>query len=314
MTGSAVWRMMSMLVTMLSVAVLAGCVSPGAAAKPAEKPRAEKSTSAKAAAVVARVIAKPADGAWALVLEGALPSGPSGQAKALNVYIECRDGKWRQAFGESPAWNRAYHKVDASGLKFEGPALKGALAVTLNPDSWVPPEGKPVACTFDLDAKCDNQSVAGTFKGTCGTAAVRGPLSGAITPVSDTLAKSCAVNLNLEDVLMFGQEWKRRIQLAWSVRDGKPQPGKASADLSASGGRGTPTALDADTAGLALTPEALAGEFTFQVPDSKQVYRVRLSGIVVGTHVGGTFEGKGGDLVLKPGVFTGSIVPQAAGK
>jgi hypothetical protein len=41
---------------------------------------------------------------------------------------------------------------------------------------------------------------------------------------------------------------------------------------------------------------------------------VRLGGIVVGTHVGGTFEGKGGDAVLKPGVFTGSIVAQPAAK
>ena len=65
---------------------------------------------------------------------------------------------------------------------------------------------------------------------------------------------------------------------------------------------------------ITYTPCQYRFQDAFQVPDSKQVYRVRLSGTVVGTHVGGTFEGKGGDLVLKPGVFTGSIVPQAAGR
>ena len=315
MTASKTRRVMTALVTMamIGAAAIVGCTGKGPAGKPGEKSAAAKSATAKALSP-APAAARPPDGAWALVLEGALPAGIGGQTKALGVYLACRDGQWRQAFGESPAWNRASHKVDPAGLKFEGGALKGTLAVTLNPDQWVPPEGKPVSCKFDLDARFDNQSVAGTYKGTCGTTAVGGPLSGAVTPVSAALVKSCDVKVNLENVLTFGQEWKRRVQLAWSVRDGKPQPGKVSADLTASGGKGALTTLDADTSGLALTPEALTGEFSFQVPDSKQTYRVRLGGIVVGTHAGGTFEGKGGDAVLKPGVFTGAIVPQAAGR
>jgi len=306
------WHLMSMVAAALSAVVLAGCGGKGSAAKPVEQAPAPKAAPAKAAPPVAPAAAtKPVDGAWTLVLEGALPAGISGQAKALDVHLACREGQWRQAFGESPSWNRACHKADPAGLKFEAGALKGTLAVTLNPDQWVPADGKPVACTFVLDARFDNQSVAGVYKGTCGTGAVGGLLSGSITPSAAALITSCDVSLNLENVLAFGQEWKRRIQVAWSVREGKAQRGKVTADLSTSGGKGAPTTLDADTSGLALTPEALTGEFSFRVPDSKQTYRVRLGGIVVGAHVGGTFEGKGGDAALKPGVFTGAIVAQS---
>jgi len=45
------------------------------------------------------------------------------------------------------------------------------------------------------------------------------------------------------------------------------------------------------------------------VPTNKQAYAVSVRGIVVGRHVGGTFEGMADGTDVGPGVFTGALDP-----
>ena len=247
------------------------------------------------------------DGVYELTLAGALAGGTGGALEDLQVYVERRGGKWRQAFAQAPTWNQAYHKVDPGGLLLAGKAVKGNLKVTLQPDQWVPGDGAPVACTFTLDAQLADAKVAGRHKGTCGKKEVEGTVSGKVTPRDPSLYESCHVSLKLENLLAFGEDWKRRVELVFRRRDGASLIGTASVRLDPQ--TSDVTDLKVDTTTLALGPDAMTGKFVFLVPTNKQAYAVSVRGIVVGRHVGGTFEGMADGTDVGPGVFTGALDP-----
>lgn len=53
---------------------------------------------------------------------------------------------------EAPAWNRARHTLEASGLDITTERVRGELSITLNPDPWVPKPSVPRRITVYIDA------------------------------------------------------------------------------------------------------------------------------------------------------------------
>jgi hypothetical protein len=143
-----------------------------------------------------------ADAGYELVLEQA-----AGDGQPLSIFLSLQRGKVHAAFGVAETYNHRPHDVDASGLAWEGDRLAGEIAVTINPDFWVPADGKPVPCRYRIDAKRSGRRVAGHYTGTFGDEARSGEVAGNGVPIG-------------------GPERQRvRMQLYQALRRLAPRPG-----------------------------------------------------------------------------------------
>ena len=61
-----------------------------------------------------------------------------GDDHPLSVFLSFREGQVHAAFGVATTYNQRPHEVDASGLRWKDNRLTGDIAVTINPDFWVP--------------------------------------------------------------------------------------------------------------------------------------------------------------------------------
>ncbi len=104
--------------------------------------------------------------------------------RPLVVYLAV-DGEAAEvsaAFAVAPAFNRRPHDVDARGLKIADGRIHGPVAVTINPDPWVPEDGRPIACRFELDLKRNGDAISGSYHGLRGGTEVRGAARGSASP------------------------------------------------------------------------------------------------------------------------------------
>ena len=99
---------------------------------------------------------KPTDAVYKLTLENAILS-----RTPLIVYMDCRDGMMKHAFGGG--LNVVSHEVDASRLKLQGRTLTGPLKVTINPDNWVPKGYKQLHYTYGIKASVNETKVEGAY-------------------------------------------------------------------------------------------------------------------------------------------------------
>ena len=109
-----------------------------------------------AAGTAANAAPRPTDAVYKLTLENAILS-----RTPLVVYMDCRDGVMKHAFGEG--LNVVSHDVDASRLKLEGTALTGPLKVTVNPDNWVPKGYRQLHYTYGIRASINGTRVEGAY-------------------------------------------------------------------------------------------------------------------------------------------------------
>ncbi len=113
------------------------------------------------------------DGDWVLRFADAL-----GEGKDLEIYAAFDDGEPLAAFGLTPKYNKGVHDVSLTKLASGDGKLTGPLRVTINPDKWVPKDGKPVDCAIELAAKLSGDALSGTFSGTRGEQEISGRLTG----------------------------------------------------------------------------------------------------------------------------------------
>ncbi len=114
--------------------------------------------------------------AWVVTLDSPLPGD-----KPLRLHLAESYGRVVAAFGTAPTFNSRWHDVEAAKVILDGGGVKGTVRVTINPDPWVPRDGKPIRCTFELSSKRDNNRMSGTYTGTVGDKKVRGSLVGVPT-------------------------------------------------------------------------------------------------------------------------------------
>ena len=130
----------------------------------------------------------------------------------------------------APDWNTTTHPADVSALRYDAASgkLTGTIQVKLNPDPWVPADGKPVTCSIDVDATLDRArpsektALQGTYRGRMGTDAVQGRLSGYVynDPLVDLA--NCQLTLTLNQALLGGRErYQNRLCVRFDVREGR---------------------------------------------------------------------------------------------
>jgi hypothetical protein len=226
---------------------------------------------------------------YTLRLGNALPGG-----KSLTVYLDITDGRVSGALGKALEFNKVAHDVDASRLALTASALTGAITVRINPDAYAPPDGKPVACEFALDARRDGATITGSFSGryNLGEAeqAVAGPITGSVAPPIDR-AGLLVCNLHMEGAVSESPKAKS----AWAARafpsivfnDGKP----VHALIHGHGGGRQVNHFEGvvTDAQVKWDGNSFAGPINVRAA-SGDTYVFAFSGKRVGNQIGGTYE------------------------
>ncbi len=100
------------------------------------------------------------------------------------------EGQWRRFQGQAIRYNRSSHAVENTGLKVTDGGLSGKVHITINPDPWVPADGKKRDIDVTLEAKFAQQedssgrAITGTY-----TAAIRHPDGGVKTVEGEILGQ-----------------------------------------------------------------------------------------------------------------------------
>ena len=247
-----------------------------------------------------------------LVLEDA-----AGLGKPLKLHLDVSGGRIRAAL--ATGLNAVVHDVDRRDLKVEGPAIRGTVKLTINPDSYIPADGKAVSCVFAVDSRLEADRISGSYEGTFGGEVRRGRISGEAAAAPDYSQPFCLKARLLGALHRLyaarGPNWKYALDmnLICRMQDGKvvrprfetivPDYRRYSAVV--------------ESCELALRDNRLAGSFVARVdyggqgkgyPQPIEVHAYTLEATVVGNTVGGTYEVKIGKDYSARGVrFVGTL-------
>ena len=146
----------------------------------------------------------PANGVWALVLNGGVAAEKDGKSdnRPLALYLGLTGGVVKQTHSTAPKYNTGRHIAVGEGLSVDAGVLKGRLIVTIFPDAWVPADRKTTTGEYVLDAAAKNGVVTGTYTGTFAGHPVAGTISGTVTarrPVED-MKLSCIIENGIDNV------------------------------------------------------------------------------------------------------------------
>jgi len=233
------------------------------------------------------------DAVYYLVLDHAVAARDrktgSLDTRQMILHLPCTAGRFRGGVGFAGTYNHTYYDAESAGLRLDGRKLTGTLGVTVNPDPYVPPDGKAVACQYAVDAEVVHGSVIGSFSGNFGPQEVAGRLSGEVRrrrPIPEPMH----VHIKLDDGAA-GQEggpaWHRRCYLGFIATDGKATAGSFSNNKGGFRGRFLSGEVACDGERFDATVEAVVDESrTVQV--GRHTFRLR--GKVIGLEVVGQVE------------------------
>ncbi len=174
---------------------------------------------------------RPADAIYYLVLDKAVAAhdhktGVIGTRQMI-VHVPCSKGTFNEGVGFAGTYNHTYFDVKPGGLVLTDRKLTGALEVTVNPDPYVPPDGKPIPCTYAIDAALCDGSIVGRFAGKFGAKDVAGRLSGELRPCP-SIPEPMQVNIKLDNGAAGkegGPAWHRRCYVDFTAVDGTADSG-----------------------------------------------------------------------------------------
>jgi hypothetical protein len=221
------------------------------------------------------------DATYNIELIGAVPEG-----KQLNCLLPRRRGQFGTGIGYCGTWNHSYHDVRTAGLELRSSTLQGELAVTMNPDPYVPRDGKPAPAQYSLKATVADGCVRGRFEGTFRDRPVSGAVVGRLQPIPDP-PNPAHYTIKLEDGLNEGAPWFRRVFLDFTAQHGKANEGRMTNNKGGWEGSFQDAAVQFDG-------ESLQAVIRGAVDTSRSVltgrYEFRLTGRAVGEDVVGTVE------------------------
>ena len=203
-----------------------------------------------------------------------------GTGKFMDVYLTTSGGRLRHGFATTPNFNNATHVVEAGKLTLAEGKLGGELAVMVQPDPWIPADGKPIAWAYPLTVTV----VDGEIAGTAGKCAVEGSVLD-----KPRLGKLTGVTLKLEGGLHGSTDWHARAFVGCEVRDGHVVGGRLSNNH---------TKLDGIVTGgeLKIEDERLVGKVLATVKQGDGAkegdYEFNVNVLMVGAVGAGNFESK----------------------
>ena len=269
----------------------------------------------------------PQNGTWRVCCDDFFPPTAKRPHRPLPIYVICRDGKFLYGLGSAPDWNTTAHPADVSALRYDAAngKLAGTLQVKLNPDPWVPADGKAVTCSYRRrghsgpSSPVEKTALQGTYRGRLGTDAVQGRLSGYVynEPLVDLA--NCQLTLTLNQALLGGRErYQNRLCVRFDVRAGRA----AAAEFGLVGLDNRPYDFRPfERVDLRAAGDEFRGDFTVPyevlgaVGDPAAEYTFRLEGRRFNNLCGGEFTvqvAHAGQTSSHAGNFKGSINPPVA--
>lgn len=244
----------------------------------------------------AEPVPDPGNALWVLDVSNVVQGSP------ITLHLAIESGRAVRCFGTG--FNRAVHTVDTSALQVVGNGLRGTIHVTVHPDDWLPPDGKSVDCTLDLEVLVRNDRAGGTFKGTSAGSRIAGMIVGTVQrPV--TKISGGTIRASIERALKADKNGQR-VNLVIPLVDGKA----GSVQATAGNSRWWNAAVKESS--LVITPESVTGELVLNVTStsstSEGTYTLTFNGQVIGSQVAGTCRCRLGDEVIsEASVFSGSV-------
>ncbi|MFC1462137.1 hypothetical protein ACFLQU_00895 [Verrucomicrobiota bacterium] len=221
-------------------------------------------------------VADPRDALYSMTLHRSIP-----KHNHLNVKFTVRDGKILGGFAVSPHFNNAIHAVDFSKVEFDGKSLSGALALTINPDNWIPTDHKPVPCLYNLDVKIVDGELMGKFTGKFRDTDVAGHAEGS-TDSKINFAHISGMTLKVENGA-FG-----RAFITMRYQDGK----LTSSNIWNNHDRGLKGSVE--NVDLDWSNERIRGSMTVRTGRSQEgklpAYTCKVDGILVGNMGAGSAD------------------------
>jgi len=226
--------------------------------------------------------------------------------RQLHCFLPRKAGAFRAGVGYSGQWNHSYHDVDPAGLMLAGEKLTGELRVTMNPDPYVPEDGKPVACRYTVDARVGEGCVRGTFRGAFGGEPVAGAVLGRFSPLPP-VPEPVRYHIKLDDGVNHGAPWFRRVYLSFVATAGKAAGGGMSNNKG--GWKGTFQGADVTFDGAAFEATIRGSVDTSRAVKTGQ-YTFELTGRAVGRELIGRVETwRDGKKTKEGTAFMGSFGP-----
>jgi hypothetical protein len=222
---------------------------------------------------------EPGEALYYLELHGAVPEG-----KQLMLFLPVQGGAFGDGAGFAGTFNHTYHDVDASGLVRRDDALAGGLKVTINPDPYVPPDHRPVACAYSLKATVRDGCVTGTFTGTFGGKEVAGAVLGRVR-ARPPVPEPVRINVKLDNGVCDGPPWHRRCYIGFTAVGGRADSGGFSNNKGGFQGRFKSASVRFEGAAFKATIEAV-------VETSGSVKKGDYTFLLAGKVVGGELVGK----------------------
>lgn len=213
------------------------------------------------------------EGLYRLTIRDALGIG-----KFMDVYLTATGGKLVHGFATTPNFNNATHVVEVGKLALDGQRLSGPLTVTVQPDPWIPADGKPIACAYQVDATLRDSEITGT--------ADKFVVEGSLTD-KPQLGKLTNATLKLENGLHGKSDWHARAFVSCEIKDGRVTGGRISNNH---------TKLDGVVTGgdLKFDGERLVGKVSATVKQGdggqEGQYEFTVHVLMVGTVGAGTFD------------------------
>lgn len=84
----------------------------------------------------------------------------------LTLQLTTAGGSWAPGWGAAPKYNKARHVADASALHLKGDTLSGTMTVRLQPDAWVPADGRARTIVYALEVTLEGDALDGTYTAT----------------------------------------------------------------------------------------------------------------------------------------------------
>ncbi len=257
----------------------------------------------------------PADAVWVVALENALPEG-----KPLELHLAVHDGKLADALGRAPTFNKAVHDVDVSGLVVSGETLRGPVEVTIQPDLYMPQDGKPVACQFEVECSVAEGAVAGRYTGRYGSEERSGAVGGRLAPHFDPASDYGRFRLRFFGALvrlfrLRGPNYKYALDMRLTFPWQHGAAGPMRFETVVPDYRRYSAIVEKED--LRIDGHSLSGSVTVLVDYGRQGtrkisfheerYVYEIDGKVIGDVAGGTWDARWADQSAQGGRFSGTL-------
>ncbi|MFW5751170.1 MAG: PQQ-binding-like beta-propeller repeat protein, partial [Planctomycetota bacterium] len=107
-----------------------------------------------------------------------------GQRHGLTLHLTTAGESWAPGWGAAPEYNKARHVADASALQLQGDTLTGSVTVRLQPDAWVPADGRARTVVYALTVTLEDGELNGTYTATGDLGGYAGDVNGTIAALT----------------------------------------------------------------------------------------------------------------------------------